>query len=505
MKDGVIYHYLDCKWIPRTQSEILAAVKGFGVPQLNKERIRPVFEPSTNPFISKELLPSISYHSRLERRHMLFGKKYVLLFDIATFYDHIQLDDSVLGAFIMRVPTPSSFTFTTTHTDGTPCEITTDLFALTRDPMGSASAAHTAQNITYALEEPLVNASQSIDITVCSIIDNVACATEDPRIITWAGQTFTNRCKAASIKLNDSEQHHNADWAKIAHETSKEFTFAGEVFTQHGVRNSTKNVEKIEAALKRVQESPHDITRRQLAALISALFFAASTLNIQMHSHFNLLKVFSENAKTIDWDEKANITPYALDALCSAAGPVLANRPVLPVRYPPPSCDWPTYDAVIICDASAQGWAAIIYTKSSCTVVAEGFKKLMPFSAHSEPIAGAEAIRICKSRKLFNIAVVTDHQPMVSGQRRYWNGHGGFSSSYFLNQFFAELYSDESAPFSNDRFMRHVFFIPGESNPADPYSRNLSLFSPRYECTINHVLPGRFATLSKPDRPKHHH
>jgi hypothetical protein len=40
-----------------------------------------------------------------------------------------------------------------------------------------------------------------------------------------------------------------------------------------------------------------------------------------------------------------------------------------------------------------------------------------------------------------NIAVVTDHTAMVTGQRRPLSGKGGFGKSFKLNGFFKELYT----------------------------------------------------------------
>jgi hypothetical protein len=36
-------------------------------------------------------------------------------------------------------------------------------------------------------------------------------------------------------------------------------------------------------------------------------------------------------------------------------------------------------------------------------------------------------------------AVITDHSPVVKGQRRLWSGNGGFSLNPFLNETFAEM------------------------------------------------------------------
>ena len=67
-----------------------------------------------------------------------------------------------------------------------------------------------------------------------------------------------------------------------------------------------------------------------------------------------------------------------------------------------------------------------------------------------------------------SVALVTDHQAMVSGQRRWWNGFGGFSPNPFLNNFFALLYGGTTR-------QRDVFFVEGEINPTDGLSRSVRI------------------------------
>ena len=63
------------------------------------------------------------------------------------------------------------------------------------------------------------------------------------------------------------------------------------------------------------------------------------------------------------------------------------------------------------------------------------------------------------------VAIVTDHDAMARGQRRWDSQFGGFSSSYFLNGAFCSMY--------DEGWDTEVFIVPGILNIADDISRNL--------------------------------
>jgi hypothetical protein len=64
-----------------------------------------------------------------------------------------------------------------------------------------------------------------------------------------------------------------------------------------------------------------------------------------------------------------------------------------------------------------------------------------------------------------NIAIVSDHQAIPNGQRRWYSNNGGFSTAWELNSAFTELYRHPA-------WHVELFYVPGELNIADPLSRH---------------------------------
>lgn len=482
-------------WAPVKVTGVKCAARGFAVPQPEKRRKRPVFEPSNNDRIDRDKLPKISYPSRRQRRQALWKLRYVILFDYQAWYDHLFLEDSVLEYFVIRVPDDCGVTLP----DGT----RTNVFALTREPMGSSHSAHVAQTLTWAIAEPLiVRARDRGDLVVHTMIDNVGIGTNKADVINWAAETFVSRCARANAKLNDADTFpKDGNWVPLAEKTARDFTFLGERYTADGIQNTDRNVEKIRRAVHRLQHEPSTVTRRQLAALIGALMYATHTLDISICHHHTLVRVYADEARRpAPWDAPAHITPGILDAVGALAGPVLANKPVAPIAHAaPPTEDWAgAYEAVAIIDASATGWAAHIYfvREDRAVRLRAGWHHLTPHSAHAEPRGGIETLRWLKQQGYRDIALITDHEPMVTGQRKYWNAHAGFSSAWHLNEFFAEMYDDPSAT-------RHTFHVPGVLNPPDADSRACALHNPLSVAPLGQIAllpPSAYTTLRAPTR-----
>jgi hypothetical protein len=85
-----------------------------------------------------------------------------------------------------------------------------------------------------------------------------------------------------------------------------------------------------------------------------------------------------------------------------------------------------------------------------------------------------------------DIAIVADHEPMATAQRRWYNHHSGFSGAWPLNNFFTAFYA--TAP---QGARRDVFYVPGENNLADSLSRSNRVGDHlRARRIENIVLPG---------------
>ena len=60
-----------------------------------------------------------------------------------------------------------------------------------------------------------------------------------------------------------------------------------------------------------------------------------------------------------------------------------------------------------------------------------------------------------------SVALVTDHIAITTGQRRWWSGHGGFSTSHYLNDAYNEMHNYAQA-----------FYVEGHLNVSDADSRS---------------------------------
>lgn len=212
------------------------------------------------------------------------------------------------------------------------------------------------------------------------------------------------------------------------------------------------------------------VTRRHVASLIGLMFWMADTIDIPIHAHYDVMRLFAQLAQdTAKWDAPFLPSGTVLNALGKLAGPLLRNASVVPMTHPPASLALHDYDAVVIVDAAATGVGAFVLLGNIVYEVRGGFGKAMMHSAHAEPIGATEILRWVRAKGARNVAVVTDHNAMVWGQRRPWSAKGGFSKSYFLNQFFTELYENGGG---------QVFFVEGARNPSDHTSRSNRLGDP---------------------------
>ena len=353
--------------------------------------------------------------------------------------------------------------------------------------MGAAHSAHVAQTVTWALCEPLLG----LPVVVHTMIDNVIIAADDAEAFALAVSAFVSRCDAVGVTLNDrsdipASREGVIEWGR---QTAEKFIFLGEEYcgppTQRRICNTSKNVEKLRAAwqsLSAMTAAP----RRTIASVIGACNWMAHTLNICVAEHDDALRVFSALASSpAGWDADVPVDASILDPLCRLVGPILANVPAAPLPTGPPFSDADSYDAVAITDACADGWAAIVRFPRSDLVflLSAGWPQPVPHSAWAEPRAVAVMLSWLSERlgQDASVCVVTDHEPLVSGQRRWWSGFGGASGAFWLNSAWRVAYS---------RFSRVDFrHVAGDSNPADAPSRSVTLGSPLVATPYPHVFP----------------
>ena len=288
---------------------IRSSCRGFLLPQEQKRRLRPIFEPLHNAVIQRDLLPPLTYPSRRERRLALWGRRYVALFDYAAYFDQIPLVEYVRGCHVLRLrPGAGLWVDGVEHT----------LVTLTRLPMGASQAPHVAQTLTWAVCEPLIAQG---NVVIHTMIDNVALAADDEETFVAAVRLFLRRSDAAGLTLNerDSIPSEAVDVARWGEETARNFTFLGEVFVEGvGVSNTPRNLEKIHTAWQRMIDVPAAVTRRHVGALIGLLAWCAHTIDVCPAAHWGVLREFADLAATpLGWDEPARLQPHAVNLLAA--------------------------------------------------------------------------------------------------------------------------------------------------------------------------------------------
>ena len=450
---------------------ISAACRAFTVPEMEKERLRPIFEPIFNAHIFREGLPALHYPSRLQRRQRLATKRYFVEFDFAAFFDQIELDESVRHFFVIRVGD--------------------DVYDLTRVPMGSSFSAHTAQLVTWCLLEEVLSSPEFAGVELATMLDNVAFGSDDPEVFNRAIDCFLRRCKAAGVMVKGDPQP-GFDHAAVTH-ANDVATFLGEeyyVSAEHPdvrgfVRNRRKNVEKLRDAYTRLQRfivpehlrnptrsdvksNPHAVTARQFIGCISLILWLAHTIDEPLHGMHGLLQLYSKIARigANDFDTPIPVSGNDVATIGRSIGRILENEWTAVPSYQATSHNSEDYDVVCIIDASRDGWGALTKMPNGETVeLRAGWGHAMPRSAWAEPKAATTFLEWLLQQGLAGarVAIVGDHIAMASAQRRNATGNGGFSGGYYLNEFFATLYRNFSSP--------EVFYVEGELNAADRPSR----------------------------------
>lgn len=451
--------------------DIRSACKGFPTPQPAKQRLRPVFEPLHNASIKHDERPELHYPNRQSRRAQIARCRYAIEFDFSAWFDQAQIANETLDHYVCRA-TP------TTIETSAGREETFEFFALTRCAMGSTFAAHTMQNVTWGILEPLLDPSGPFagKIVVFTMIDNVLIASDDERLIVEAVRVFLKRCKQFGAQLNSD--YAGKDIAELADKNKNDITFLGEVYRGSGVRNTDRNINKLREAFARIQDAltnaKHGVTLRHIAAVIGLCTWMSHTIELHLRDHFKLVRLFSriaQSACTSRWDDPALVDANMVSVLSRFIGPIIQNNPKVPTVYEPIERfnDNQQYDAVVIVDACASGCGAYVQFPKSGRVIQirRGWGRAMHHSAQSEPLAAAVVMDYLQKHHgdVVNVALVSDHTPLPAAQRRPSSGNGAFSSAFFLNEMFRLFYRIDSAK-------NQIFYVKGELNPADGPSRN---------------------------------
>ena len=454
---------IQCGKIVAFSGVIRGYVKGFVVPQYDKKRLRPVFEPSLNDAV-KQAVPNVAYPSRLERRAETRAKRWATQFDFAAYFDQFPLGMEARSFFILRTRIPI---------DG--CST----FALTRLPMGACFAPFVAQAVTDVLVYTVLKKHGTTGVSASSMIDNVRFTSASTASLRGATEYFEQLVRRCTLTLNECEGQ------------TTDYIFLGERYISHVdstttmVANTDKNLSKLTAALERLNGGPEEVTRRQFASLMGLMLFLAHTVNEVLSHHNHLIRAYSKIAQlSSGWDEKLPfLSSSVLQAINNLGNRLLQNIPVAcPIIVPPGS---EPYIWSICIDASKIGWGAIIRNPTgNVERVSQLWPDTIAHSAHAEPRAVMICLRWLKRHRQISgrVAIMTDHAAIAYGQRRWWSAFGGFSRATALNGAFEEMYSDPE-------LQVEILHIPGDLNPADTLSRNPEGYEIRCKADDDFVFP----------------
>ena len=445
----------------REDEIVLGWAKGFTTLQHHKKRKRPIFEPYANATIDVDSLLQLTYPSRRERRLLASGKRYVARFDFSAWFDQFVIPEPLQNRFVIKVKAEDgSFKF----------------FCLTRLPMGARWSPSIAQHITWLITRELL---ADTEVTVTTIIDDIRIATSSPQAFIKAVKTFLQRCERLHATLNDPEEWKLSDEEILAkgENEAKKYTFLGEEYLETpdgtATRNTERNVQKLISAWNLLCND-QNYTRRKFASLIGLIIFMMGTVSQSLNSIPRTMRAHSAISRAAlseeNWEATVKIAQPVLDELSSVCAFLTANQPALiGPESAAPTADPSAYDAIVYVDASASGYGFYVRLKDGPIYeVHGGWHSIQCHSAHSEPRAARLALQWLRENHphAVNIAVVSDHEPMTTAQRRWHNHHGGFSGAWPLNDFFWALYANVPP---NAR--RDVFYCPGETNIADGISR----------------------------------
>lgn len=436
---------------------IQSFVNGFKVAEVENERWRPIFEPVLNASLHREALIPQRYPSRLQRRWHDVGATHVIELDMKSYFDQFPLHPSVRRFFALRTR------------NRVPGQEAT-LWQLTRMPMGASFAPGVAQTATAIIVWPLLSMR---DIRVDTMLDNIRIASSSPEMFCKAIRIVIQRC----AQVNATLKNFNAtvsDEELIRQGAIKAglYTFLGEEYITvdrvRSVRNTKKCIENLGLALERLRSG--ESTRRQCASLVGLIVYMTHTIAIRPSALFRLLRFFRAICRGTDgalnfWDQIVPVSSSVRFYIEALSEELLRNKavPITPIR--PPSSDVQDYGVAIIVDASLSGWGALIWVKGGKIFeISCGWPAEMQHSAHAEPCAALAAVKWTKAKGFMGpVALVTDHQSVVTGQSNWSTGFGGYSSSFYLNEFYDLFHEDPN---------NQVFYVNGPCNPADPLSRN---------------------------------
>lgn len=275
------------------------------------------------------------------------------------------------------------------------------------------------------------------------------------------------RSKAVNARMNDIDVHTATRETVAALWQTRDADWIGDVvdFRAKTIRCRDKHVQRLESFAAQVR-SP-GATHADVFRLWAMILYMADTLAMPLHEHRQMREYIRRAAQLLF------AYPHLWERRCFERPPAELNRAVdicrrnAPTRVTPA----PTIDAVLITDASAVGWAAILVHRDRAGLATlEHIQRQwdpntlaaydMGQSTKAEPEALARAAEWARLRRpRAALVAATDHHGMVDAYAR------GYAPS--------PMYDTRVARLAKTR-VDTVVFTPGETNPSDRLSRFLT-------------------------------
>lgn len=183
--------------------------------------------------------------------------------------------------------------------------VTNQIYAILNLPTGAVFSPFVGQYATWAICEPLLGRE---DVTVRTMIDNVAIAADDVDTFYEAVTTFLDRCKKYKAQLNEADKLPTTkeEILKKGLEMAHDTVFLGERYRDHRVCIADKHVEKLKEAFERLERGRRGeelVTKRQVAACIGLMTWCSEILNVQLFQFHVVFKLFRTlELMTRAWD-----------------------------------------------------------------------------------------------------------------------------------------------------------------------------------------------------------
>ena len=413
----------------------------FAVPELLKNRRRPITEALLNDLMVKSDLAGIKLPQAADVRRMIGSAKYVVMLDAAAFYDQFRLHPDVALFFGCR-----------RHS-----------FVQQTLPMGfrpSADIAHLAAEALLDFDHPTV---QTI-----AYIDNFVFAANNLHDLRAALREFRARCKQVGVVLNEPDDvvYGAAPEDGVC---TDEFECLGERYSlANGTRSLTSSsLAKLRAAVQTLNEVRVDlISLKRIAAVFGIAFFATRVIDVSPAPFFDAIGYYRRIAALAQISGWSSTAPRPDDKSMSQLSvwllQLLANAPV-PITDRSFECD-----LTITVDASLLGWGAILERNNGTISIearpwspADHANHSLWSSTVAEPLAVIRAAIAGISSSTRFVRVFSDHLPLVYAGKR------GYARARVYNDTILRL--RELFPWVTFDFV----FVAGINNPADPFSRGL--------------------------------